>query len=464
MSTDIIMPQMGESIAEGTLTKWLKKVGDEVKRDEPLFEISTDKVDAEIPSPVAGVLEEILVREGETVAINTVVARISEKAAAGKAAPAPQPTAPGTEPAPPTPVPAEKSAAKAPAASAERRAAAPIERRAASTPPREKAPSSAEPAPAPPDTRDAEAMRAARRETKSSPLVRRIARENNVDISRIAGTGADGRVTKKDILSFIESGAAAAPVAPRHLDATPEMAPPEQKVFSEAESVVREPMSIMRKKIAEHMIRSRRTSAHVTTVFEVDMSGVVARRDALKDEFLKDDVKLTFLPFIVEAVAKALKAFPALNASVDGETILYKKEINIGIAVALDWGLIVPVVKNADTMNLLGLAKKINDLAERARAKRLIPDEVQNGTFSITNPGVFGSMIGTPIINQPQVAIMDVGAVTKRPVVIDDAIAIRPMVYLSLSFDHRLIDGAVADQFMAHVKKSLETCARKPCP
>jgi pyruvate dehydrogenase E2 component (dihydrolipoamide acetyltransferase) len=437
MSTDVIMPQMGESIAEGTVTKWLKQVGDHVKRDEPLFEISTDKVDAEIPSPAQGVLLEIIVPEGETVEINTVVARIGEEGEvpakdAGATAPAPAPPEPtAAQPAPQT-------------------AAQP-----------------SEPAPQPVASGGVATVDddlTARRKTKSSPLVRNIAKEHGVDLTLIDGTGSGGRVTKKDILQYVEQAgspdipaltvapASAAPSTP------PAAAPPQPAVsFPAGERVAREKMSIMRQKIAEHMIMSRHVSAHVQTWQECDMHNVVKKRAAMKEEFASQGVKLTFTAFIVEAVVKALQAFPTVNASIEGEdTILYHKDINVGIAVALDWGLIVPVVKNAEQMNLLGLANTVNDLAERARTKKLSPDDVQGGTFTITNPGVFGSLMGAPIINQPQVAILGVGVIKKRPVVIDDAIAIRPIMYLSLSFDHRLVDGALAAQFLAHVVGELE--------
>jgi 2-oxoglutarate dehydrogenase E2 component (dihydrolipoamide succinyltransferase) len=448
MSTDVIMPQMGESIAEGTVTKWLKRVGDQVKRDEPLFEISTDKVDAEIPSPAEGVLLEILVPEGETVEINTVVAKIGQEGevtakSSGAAAP---------PPAKPEPAPAHSTA---PASSA------PAPQPAAPTP-----------QPAAPAAASSDGARGVvtvddalthRRRTKSSPLVRKIAQEHGVDLTLIDGSGVSGRVTKKDILQYIEhaktpgiptpSAATVGPGVP-----TPAAVPPQPTVtFPVGERVVREKMSVMRQKISEHMSMSRRVSAHVQTWQECDMHNVVKKRAAWKDEFASQGVKLTYTAFIVEALVKSLQAFPMVNASIEGEdTILYHKDVNIGIAVALDWGLIVPVVKNAEQMNLLGLANSINDLAERARSKRLSPDDVQDGTFTITNPGVFGSLMGAPIINQPQVAILGVGVIKKRPVVIDDAIAIRPIMYLSLSFDHRLIDGAVAAQFLAHVIDQLE--------
>ncbi len=456
MSIDVIMPQMGESIAEGTIVKWLKKVGDTVERDEPLFEISTDKVEAEIPSPGAGVLTEVLVPEGTTVEVNTVVGRIGA-AGEAKAGGARGPAAPAAAAAPkPSP---SASAAPRPTAAAPARPA-----HAAPAP---------TPAPAPAPARASGTMTATTgaatveelRRLRSSPLVRRIAREHGVDIAAISGTGLSGRVTKNDILAFIESAiGGAAPGAARATGRAPAAAAPAgptaaDLLFAGGQETRIEPMTVMRRKIAEHMIASRRTSAHVTTVFEVDMSNVSRVRDRMKGDFLaRDGVKLTYLPFIVKAVVNGLRAYPAVNASVtENFEVIYKRAINIGIAVALDAGLIVPVIKHAEDKNLLGLARAIADIAERARAKKLAPDEVQGGTFSITNPGVFGSLIGTPIINQPQVAILGVGAITKRAVIIDDAIAIRPMVYLVLSFDHRLVDGALADQFMAHVKSTLET-------
>jgi pyruvate dehydrogenase E2 component (dihydrolipoamide acetyltransferase) len=451
MRVDVIMPQMGESIAEGTLTRWLKKPGDKVARDEPIFEISTDKVDAEIPSPAAGTLAEIKVQEGQTVAINTVVAQIETEAGAVAAAGAKAPPAP--------------AAAPAPASASQETSAPPGDGKERSTRPAP-APTSASPAPPPaaptaPPGGARDIPRAASligsgasvedlRRVRSSPVVRKIAQEHSIDISRIPGTGVSGRVTKNDILKAIEGGgpgpAATAPV--------PRAAAP---VFAPGERVTVVPLSAMRKKIAEHMVMSRRTSAHVTTVFEVDMKSVMKLRAENQQAFqARHGVKLTPTPFMVKAAVEALKAFPDLNASLDGDTIVYKKDINIGIAVALDWGLIVPVVKHADDLSLSGIAKTVTDLAERARSKRLTPDEVQGGTFTITNPGSFGSLFGTPIINQPQVAILGVGAIQKRVVVVEDAIAIRPMVYLALSFDHRLIDGAVADQFVAHIKSTLQ--------
>jgi 2-oxoglutarate dehydrogenase E2 component (dihydrolipoamide succinyltransferase) len=431
MSTDVIMPQMGESIAEGTIVKWLKQVGDKVARDEPLFEISTDKVDAEIPAPAAGVLLEIKIGEGQTVAINTVVAVIGDAGAAPVVAPAAaQPSA-------------------VPAASV---------------------PAAEQPVAAPPAPR-ADASADELRKTRSSPLVRKIAAEHGIDLRNVPGSGISGRVTKEDILAYVAAGAppppAPAPVvtaapapAPIPPAAAQVAAPPppatHAAAFKPGERVRVEPMSIMRRKIAEHMVASRRTSAHVNTVFEMDCTRMVEVRNQLKHQFEeRDGVKLTYTPMIAKAVVDALKAYPILNASIDGDNVVYKQDINIGIAVALEWGLIVPVVKHADELSLLGLTRAINDLAERARSKRLKPDEVQDGTFTITNPGIYGGMFGTPIINQPQVAILGVGAIEKRPVVINDAIAIRTMSYFSLSFDHRLIDGAVADQFMAHLKQAL---------
>lgn len=410
MATPVLMPQMGESIAEGTIVRWIKKVGDRVDRDEPLFEISTDKVDAEIPSPAAGVLSEIKVAEGETVPVNSVVATIGEQVAAGAA---PGATAP---------------AAEAPAD----RARPPVDGH------RQEAPAPAPPAAPGPDTE--ESVRRAR----SSPLVRRMAKEHDIDISRIAGSGIGGRVTKQDILDYLERRPAT-PAGGLHVPA-----------FRPGEAVEIVPMGVMRKKIAEHMVYSRRTSAHVHSVFEVCFSRVAELRAKKKDEYEARGAKLTYLSFIAKAVVDALRAFPILNASLDGDRIVYKKDINLGVAVALDWGLIVPVVKKADEKNLLGLSRAIGDLAARARSKQLKPEEVQDGTFTITNPGIFGAQFGMPIINQPQVAILGVGAVEKRAVVVDDAIGIRPMAYLTLGFDHRLIDGAIADQFLARIKGTLE--------
>jgi len=409
---------MGESIAEGTITKWMKSVGDTIERDEPIFEISTDKVDAEIPSPAAGTLVEIKNQEGETVPINEVVAVIETDAGAAASAPVPE---------------AEKPA--------------PEETEAAVTPPT---------APQP----------AAGASRFVSPVVRRIADERGIDPSRVPGTGAGGRVTKKDILAFIASGAAtAAPVsaAAPAAAATPgpaAVAPrvgPAPVTFGPGADTIREPLSVMRKKIAEHMIHSRRTSAHVQSLFEVDMTHCARLRAKHKQAYVdRHGVKLSYLAFVIKAVCDALRSWPILNSSLEGDDIVYKKHLNVGIAVALDWGLIVPVVHNADHLSVAGLSAKVHDLANRARGKQLNPDEVQGGTFTITNPGQFGGLFGLPIINQPQVAILGLGGIKKRPVVINDAIAIRSMMYLSMSYDHRVVDGAVADQFLAQIVQALE--------
>jgi pyruvate dehydrogenase E2 component (dihydrolipoamide acetyltransferase) len=481
MPVDVIMPQMGESIQEGTLVKWLKKPGDSIGRDEPLFEISTDKVDAEIPSPAAGVLKEIKVKEGETVAIKTVVAVIDTEGAGAKAGA----SAPAAADRPPEE--AEGAGAKAGASAPAAAERPPEEATAAgdgpkpegSQPPTRTEPSTpSRPTPAPaavpsgggglraaaPGTQTAARGGTAtlleeRLRTKSSPVVRKIAAEHGVEIAGLQGTGISGRVTKKDILGYIETQEAA-PAQPAAAGASPAAAmeaPRAVPAFSQGERFERVPMTTMRRKIAEHMILSRRTSAHVSTVFEVDMTRVAKIRAAKKDAFMeRHGVNLTFMPFIMKATIDALMAYPTLNASIDGNDVLLKKDIHLGMAVALDWGLIVPVIKNAQDLSMAGLAKTVNDLANRARGKQLKPDEVAGGTFTITNPGVFGSLFGTPIINQPQVAILGVGTIEKRPVVIDDAIAIRTMAYLSISFDHRLIDGAVADQFMARIKKTLQ--------
>ena len=411
MPTKVIMPQMGESVAEGTVTKWLKKVGARVERDEPLFEISTDKVDAEIPSPAAGVLAKILVKENETVAVNTVVAWIdgeAEAEAIGAEAPPVAAVAPS---------PALVSVTPRP----------PIE----AAPPR--APTLAG-------------------KVRSSPLVRRIAREHNVDLTEVRGTGLGGRISKKDILTYLAHPAAAGPAVagpPSSAPGAPRM------VFTGSTEVV--PMTPMRRQIAEHMVASKHTSAHVSTVFEVEMTKIVEVMARHGEEFeRRQGLKLTYTPFFVRAALEAIKEFPILNSSVEGTNIVYQRDVNIGIAVALETGLIVPVVKRADEKNLLAIARAVKDLADRARTKHLSVDDVQGGTFTITNPGVFGGLFGTPIINQPQVAILGVGAIEKRPVIRHDAIAIRPMVYLVLTFDHRIIDGAVADQFMSRIKSSLE--------
>ncbi len=432
MSTKVIMPQMGESIAEGTITKWLKKVGDTVERDEPLFEISTDKGDAEIPSPAAGTLVEILAGEGETVEVNKEVAIIGEKGA--KAAPA---KAAG-EQAPP----AKADEAPAPAE--------PAQERKAAAPARSSAP--AAPAAASDQGRREDATRDDLRRTRSSPVVRKIAAEHGVDISQIEGTGISGRVTKRDILAYVEGGGRkkAEPAAPAAA------AGPSPRDFQGA-GELREPMSVMRKKIAERMVEAKRIAAHVHTVFDVDLTEVAKLRARHKQRWKEQEgVNLTWLPFIQRAAIDALKKFPLLNASIDGDDVVYHRDVNLGVAVALDWGLIVPVIKRADELSLLGLARATVDLAERARSKRLKPDEVAGNTFSITNPGGFGGRFGTPIIPPPTVAILGIGVVEKRPVVRDDAIAIRTMCTLSLGFDHRLIDGAVADQFMAEIKRRLQ--------
>jgi 2-oxoglutarate dehydrogenase E2 component (dihydrolipoamide succinyltransferase) len=429
MAVDVIMPQMGESIAEGTIVKWLKNVGDKVERDEPLFEISTDKVDAEIPSPAAGTLIEVLVTPGTTVEINTVVGRIG---AAGE-----QPRASAGAPAP-----AQKAAPSAPAP--------------ASVP----APGPSAPAPAAPIATAA----SERTFVRSSPVVQKIAAEHGVDVSLVEGTGEGGRVTKKDILAYLESaskasipaGAPVAAPAPPARPAAPTAAAPQPQLFAGGQDEIREPMSIMRKKIADHMVMSKHTSPHVYTIFEIDMSEVMKRRDAMKREFEAEGVKLTFLPFFIEACIRGIKEYPIVNASVDGDAVVYKRNVNVGIAVALENGLIVPVIKGADQMNTLGLARTAASLAERARTKRLVPDDVQGGTFTITNVGVFGGLVGLPIINQPQAAILGIGTIVKRAVVINDAIAIRPIVYVSLSYDHRIVDGADAARFLTVVKRELE--------
>ena len=438
------MPQMGESVAEGTIVRWLKKVGDPIERDEPLFEISTDKVDAEIPSPAAGVVSEIKVKEGETVPVNSVVAVIGE--ASGATAEKPAPAA--ATPAPLTPAPVAKPS-PAPAPPAPRAPSAPP------APPALPAP----PAPAPGLSRPWSAAES--RELRLSPVVRKIAREHHIDVRNIAGSGSGGRVTKSDILGYLDAGApVGAPTSGTSAlqPARPELVEKRQPP-AQLEGVDRVPMTVMRRKIAEHMVMSRRTSAHVHSVFEIDFTKVDEIRKAKKEEYEKKGAKITYMAFITKAVAEALKAVPIVNSSIDGSDILYKKHVNIGMAVALDWGLIVPVIKDADTKSLFEISKAIVDLAARARDKKLSPDDVQGGTFTITNPGVFGALFGMPIINQPQVAILGVGAVEKRPVVVNDEITIRLRAYLSLGYDHRTIDGAVADEFMVHLKKRLESFA-----
>jgi len=458
MSTEVVMPQMGESIAEGTITKWLKKVGERVERDEPLFEISTDKVDAEIPSPAAGTLTEVRFKEGDTVEVNTVVAVLDGDQSSAVAAPAAKPVEEKPAPPPTPPQPAAASAPPAPTPAPP----PPVEAKQAPTPAAPPAPPAEIPSRTDGSIPSAEELR----RTKSSPLVRKIAQEHGVDISKLEGTGLSGRVTKNDILSFIESGTAPAPPQPR-VEAAAPAAPRVQEVAAppppkpQAGDRV-EQMSVMRKKIAEHMVLSRRTSAHVTTVYEIDMTRIARLRDQHRDAFYeRTGTKLTFMPFIFEAVNKGLRKFPIFNAQVNGDQIIYKQDINLGMAVALDWGLIVPVIKRADDLSISGLARAANDLADRARTKQLKPDEVTGGTFTITNPGVFGGLFGTPIINQPQLAILGVGKIEKRAKVMttedgDDFIGIRWMAYFALSFDHRVIDGADAERFLAFIKEELE--------
>jgi pyruvate dehydrogenase E2 component (dihydrolipoamide acetyltransferase) len=450
---DVVMPQMGESIVEGTLTKWLKKPGEQVERDEPLFEISTDKVDTEIPSPAAGVLQDVLVEEGKTVAINTVVARI-EDGGASAAPPAVQ--APETVPQEQAPTTAAQTEAPA------------------GTTPAPPAP----PPPAPEPQPDAQPQAAEEPQGPLSPVVRKMAREFNIDLKQVRGTGAGGRITKADVESYMsaqgaKTAAQATPAGAGAYPAVPEPQPPRQAppapqtpaptpAMPRAEQARTriEPMSNMRQKIAEHMVFSMRTSAHVTTVHKVDITQVAKIRDKHKAEFqARNGFSLTYLPFVARACAEALRAFPIANASIEGTNVVYHNEINIGIAVALDGGngLIVPVIRNADEKNVVGLQRSIVDLATRARSRQLKPDEVAGGTFSITNFGSFGSVFATPVINQPQVGILGVGAVEKMPVVVDgDAIAVRSVCYLALTFDHRLIDGALADQFCQKVKSILE--------
>ena len=444
------MPQMGESVAEGTIVRWIKKVGDAIERDEPLFEISTDKVDAEIPSPAAGVLSEIRVKEGETVPVNSIVALIGEGSGATVAAPSKSATKETPAAAPAAAAPARPAPAPAAVPAPQSRPAPPATRATGAT--------GATSAPAPgtsgaPLSRPWSAAEA--RELRLSPLVRKIAKEHHVDVRNIAGSGSGGRVTKADILSYLDAGApvAAAPAAGAAGAAAVSRAP---AAVPDAPGIERVPMTVMRRRIAEHMVMSRRTSAHVHSVFEVDFTKVDEIRKAKKAEYEKAGSKITYMSFIARAVAEALKAVPVVNASLDGNDVLYKKDINIGVAVALDWGLIVPVIKNADKKNLLEISKAIVDVAARARDKKLSPDDVQGGTFTITNPGVFGALFGMPIINQPQVAILGVGAVEKRPVVVNDAVSIRFRAYMTLGYDHRIIDGAVADEFMSHMKKTIE--------
>jgi len=432
MPTDIVMPQMGESIVDGTITKWLKKPGDKVQRDEPLFEISTDKVDAEIPSPASGVLQDIKVAEGATVQVNTVVGTI---AADGEAS-------------------APKTASPAPAAPA---AAKPVEKEKQESAPASASAAAASTAPPAPAREEDDHAR-------SSPLVRKIARENNVNLSQVSGTGLGGRITKQDILDFIEksqqpaaASASSTPTAPSAAGSRPAPAPAPAAIPGDLV-----PLTNMRRIIAQRMIESRRTSAHVHCMYEVDFSRIVSLRNKHKSGFeQRHGARLTFMPFFVRAAIIALQQWPIVNASLEGDSIRYHRHVNVGIAVALDWGLIVPVLKNADELNFLGLQRGITDLGERARSKKLKPEEVEGSTFTVTNPGQFGAVFGLPIINQPNSAIMGVGGITKMPLVVtdkdgNDSIAIRSVVHLTLGYDHRLIDGAVADQFMALAKKTLE--------
>jgi pyruvate dehydrogenase E2 component (dihydrolipoamide acetyltransferase) len=498
MATEVVMPQMGESIAEGTITKWLKQVGDKVERDEPLFEISTDKVDAEIPSPAAGTLTEIKYKEGDTVEVNTVVAVLngadgataaaSEPAAATAEATAETSEAttaetPASEEQPAAPAPVTKTASNGAPATAQREQQESQKALAEAAPDADaKAPEAEQPAaseskpaatqaapqsaktqtiPSPPKD-DTAATADDLRRSKSSPLVRKIAQEHGIDITRLEGTGMSGRVTKNDILSFIESGAPATSAAQPRAAAQTASGSPAAPASKPGEGDRVEPMSVMRKKIAEHMVLSRRTSAHVTTVYEIDMTKIAKLREEHRDSFMeRTGTKLTYMPFIFQAVTNAIRKFPIFNSQLNGDQIIYKRDINLGMAVALDWGLIVPVIKRADDLSIAGLARAANDLAERARTKQLKPDEVGGGTFTITNPGVFGGLFGTPIINQPQVAILGVGAIEKRAKVLttsdgDDFIGIRYMAYFALSFDHRIIDGADAERFLAFVKEQLE--------
>ncbi|MES1240645.1 MAG: 2-oxoglutarate dehydrogenase, E2 component, dihydrolipoamide succinyltransferase [Acidobacteriota bacterium] len=467
MATEVVMPQMGESIAEGTITRWLVKVGDKVERDKPLFEISTDKVDAEIPSPASGTLLEIRNKEGETVPVNQVVALIGEAGEAGE-----QPAAPAQA----TP------AAAAPVESTEEVKKVETAREPAATE-GEGAPKAASPEPAPAPKEEQAAAPASEEERLkkfSSPLVRSMASKEGVNLEEVKGTGAQGRVTKDDLVAHLEQRKSAPAPAPAPSAAPapapappPAAAPPAAQrpapagfhvaAYGPNENVEIEPMSKIRQITAAHMVYSKATSAHVTTVFHIDFSKVARARARAKDGFQKKEgTKLTYMPFIFKAVATALKAHKTVNASIDGTNIVYKKDINIGMAVDMPGkGLIVPVIRNADQLSLVGLAKTANDLADRARSKKLKPEETQGGTFTVTNPGVFGSLFGTPVINQPQVAILGIGTIEKRPIVVEDedgndSIVIKTMSYFGISYDHRLVDGADADRFMIDVKKVLE--------
>lgn len=417
MTTDVIMPQLGESITEGTIVNWFKKVGDWVEKDESLLLIATDKVDAEVPSPASGFLHELCYPENETVPIDTVIARLTQEKGAPRAAE----TAPAPGPAKAQPEPQEQRVLQAVGASRQAGSDSSLEEL---------------------------------RRVRSSPLVRRMAAEHNVNLTSVSGTGISGRVTKKDFVSFLERRPeqveATAPAARKSLDAG-------KYAYQPVASDRLEPFSPMRGQIADHMVISRDTSVHVTTVFEVDMTRVARLRSKHMQRYEESGVKLSYMPFILNAVNKGISQYPVINSAVVDRSIAYRKEVNLGVAVAVDWGLLVPVIRNADEKSLLGLARSVGELADRARTRKLSPDELQGGTFTVTNPGVFGSLFGTPIINQPQVAIMCVGTITKRPMVIeDDAIAVRHMMYLALSFDHRVIDGATADRFMKTVKDHLE--------
>jgi pyruvate dehydrogenase E2 component (dihydrolipoamide acetyltransferase) len=418
MTTDVVMPQMGESVTEGTIVNWFKKTGDWVEKDETLLLIATDKVDAEVPSPASGYLQEMCYPENETVPVDTVIAVLSEEKGAAKAAPNKAPVAPAEKSDP------EQPKKEQPVLQAVAVAASP----------------------------SGDSTVEDLRRTRSSPLVRRMAAEHNVNLTTVPGTGVSGRVTKKDFLTFMERRPQVThtPVAAARVDAG-------KYAYKPVPTDRIEPFSPMRGQIAEHMVISRETSVHVTTVFEIDMTRVAKLRKKHKQRYIDSGAKLSFMPFILNAVTKGISLFPVMNSAIVDKSIAYRQEVNLGMAVAVDWGLLVPVMRNANEKSLLGLAKSVADLAERARTRKLGPDDLQGGTFTVTNPGVFGSLFGTPIINQPQVAIMCVGTITKRPVVIeDDAIAVRSMMYLSMSFDHRVIDGATADRFMKSVKDHLE--------
>lgn len=421
--TDVIMPQMGESITEGTIVNWFKSLGDWVEKDESLLLIATDKVDAEVPSPASGYLSEICYPENETVPIDTVIARLSQEKGATKTADKPAPKS--DEPAAPEPEKKEQPVLQAVGASAAPAADSTVEEL---------------------------------RKVRSSPLVRRMAAEHNVNISQVQGTGISGRVTKKDFLTYLEAQPAVShSPAPAPAAAARKPVDAGKYAYQPIASDRIEPFSPMRSQIADHMVISRETSVHVTTVFEVDMTRIAKLRQKHKKRYEESGVKLSFMPFILNAVTRGISQYPVMNSAVVDRSVAYRQDVNLGMAVAVDWGLLVPVIRNADEKSLLGLARSVGDLAERARTRKLGPDDLQGGTFTVTNPGVFGSLFGTPIINQPQVAIMCVGTITKRPVVTeDDAIAIRHMMYLSLSFDHRVIDGATGDRFMKSVKDHLE--------